>query len=61
MHQEREPFWRHGQTGQEKKLLRLADTTSIKLDESSRMTSELDRELSVILEKLYDLFEKKDF
>lgn len=44
---------------QEKKLIQLADKTSIKLNESSESTSHLDSDLGVILEALYTLLEKE--
>ncbi|WP_444997177.1 response regulator [Aliikangiella sp. IMCC44359] len=43
---------------QERKLIQLADRTSIKLNESNEDTKKLDSELGVILEALYDLLEK---
>ena len=45
---------------QEKKLMQLADRTSIKLNESSESTSQLDNDLGVILEALYTLLEKEN-
>ena len=44
---------------QEKKLMQLADRTSIKLNESNESTSHLDADLGVILEALYSLLEKE--
>ncbi len=45
---------------QEKKLMELADRTSIKLNDSNSDTVKLDSELGVILEALYSLLEKRD-
>lgn len=43
---------------QEKKLVELADQTSVKLNESSKLTGDLDSELGKILDALYSLLEK---
>lgn len=44
---------------QERKLMELADKTSIQLQESSRSTSDLDADLGVIVESLYDFMQQE--
>ncbi|WP_250656075.1 hypothetical protein [Alkalimarinus coralli] len=44
---------------QEKKLMELANHTSLQLQEASRSTEDLDRELGVIVESLYSLMQKE--
>jgi CheY-like chemotaxis protein len=45
---------------QEKALLSLADSASLKLEESNRSTGALDDELTVIIESLYELLEQEN-
>ncbi len=44
---------------QEKKLMELADQTSIQLQEASRSTKDLDAELGVIVESLYEFMQQE--
>lgn len=45
---------------QEKKLMQLANHTSLQLQEASRATEDLDKELGVVVESLYEFMQQED-